>query len=71
MKIETEEDKADLALALGVLCDYSMNHPITGPRALRFAHKLFNDYAENAHPFDADLMREDANTVHIEQGIKI
>jgi hypothetical protein len=71
MKIESQEDKADFALSLAVLSQYSMNHPVTGPRALRFAQRLFKEYAQAAHPFDVDLMREDINEVNIEGWSKV
>jgi len=72
MKIESQEDKEELALALAVLDDYSMNHPVTGPRVLRFAQKLLNEYSEAAlTQADIDLMTEDINTVNIEQWSKV
>ena len=67
MKTETQQDREDLALALATLSQASMCRPITGPRLLRFARKLFQEYAEQAHPFDTDLLREEINEVNIER----
>jgi hypothetical protein len=71
MIVSLDISKEDFALLLATLCQVSMNRPVTGPRLLKIARQMFNNYAETAHPFDADLMREDVNEVHLEQWSKV
>ena len=71
MIVNLDTNKEDFALLLATLCQVSMNRPVTGPRLLKIARQMFNNYAETADQFDADLMREDVNSVHIEQWSKV
>jgi hypothetical protein len=48
-----------------------MNRPVTGPLLLKVARQMFDNFAQAAHPFDVDLMREDINEVNIERWSKV
>ena len=71
MIVSLDTSKEDFALLLATLCQVSMNRPVTGPRLLKIARQMFNNYAKTADQSDADLMREDVNSVHIEQWSKV
>jgi len=71
MIVSLDISKEEFAVLLATLCQVSMNRPVTGPLLLKVARQMFDNFAQAAHPFDVDLMREDINEVNIERWSKV